>query len=122
MLGLHCCMGFSLVAASGGPLSDCGTRASPCGGFSCCEAQALGSQSSAVVVPRLQSTGSAVVAHGLNCCTACGVLLVQGPNLCLLHWQADSLPLSHQGNPEILPFKKCFALILSCRYNMLSQV
>ena len=23
----------------------------------------------------------------------------QGSNLCLLHWQADSLPLSHQGSP-----------------------
>ena len=50
------------------------------------------------------------------------ILLDQGPNLWLLHWQADSLPLSQQGNPEILPFKKGFALILSCRYNTLSQV
>ena len=24
----------------------------------------------------------------------------QGLNLCLLHWQADSLPLNHQGSPE----------------------
>ena len=24
----------------------------------------------------------------------------QGSNSCLLHWQADSLPLSHQGNPR----------------------
>ena len=28
-----------------------------------------------------------------------GVFLSQGLNLCLLHWQADSLPLSHQGSP-----------------------
>ena len=28
-----------------------------------------------------------------------GVFLTQGPNLCLLHWQADSLPLRHQGSP-----------------------
>ena len=27
-----------------------------------------------------------------------GVFLTQGSNLCLLHWQADSLPLSHWGN------------------------
>ena len=27
-----------------------------------------------------------------------GIFPTQGLNLCLLHWQADSLPLSHQGN------------------------
>ena len=27
-------------------------------------------------------------------------LLNQGLNPCLLHWQADSLPLSHQGSPH----------------------
>ena len=32
----------------------------------------------------------------------CGLwnLLDQGSHLCLLHWQADSLPLSHQGSPS----------------------
>ena len=32
-----------------------------------------------------------------------GIFLTQGSNpglLCLLHWQADSLPLSHQGSPR----------------------
>ena len=29
-----------------------------------------------------------------------GDRLNQGSNLCLLHWQADSLPLSHLGSPE----------------------
>ena len=28
-----------------------------------------------------------------------GIFLTQGSNPCLLHWQADSLPLSHQGSP-----------------------
>ena len=28
-----------------------------------------------------------------------GIFATQGSNVCLLHWQADSLPLSHQGNP-----------------------
>ena len=27
------------------------------------------------------------------------IFLIQGSNLCLLHWQADSLPLSHLGSP-----------------------
>ena len=34
---------------------------------------------------------SIVVEHGLNCSKACGIFLDQGSNLCLLHWQADSL-------------------------------
>ena len=33
--------------------------------------------------------------HRLSCSTR-GIFLDQGLNLCLLHWQADSLPLSHQ--------------------------
>ena len=28
-----------------------------------------------------------------------GIFPTQGSNLCLLHWQAHSLPLSHQGSP-----------------------
>ena len=34
---------------------------------------------------------------------ACGIFPDQGPNPCLLHWQADSLPLSHQGSPILCP-------------------
>ena len=30
-----------------------------------------------------------------------GVFLTQGSNPCLLHWQADSLPLSHFGSPKL---------------------
>ena len=50
---------------------------------------------SLVTAPRLQSTGSVVVALGLSC-SVCGIFPDQGLNLCLLHWLADSLPLSHQ--------------------------
>ena len=52
---------------------------------------------SVLAVPGLSSAGSTVVAHGL--CCACGIFPDQGSNPCLLHWQADSLPLSHQGSP-----------------------
>ena len=27
--------------------------------------------------------------------------VVQGSELCLLHWQVDSYPLDHQGSPEV---------------------
>ena len=43
---------------------------------------------------------SSFVAQGLGCSAACGILPDQGLNLCLLHWQVDSFPLSHQGSPE----------------------
>ena len=42
-----------------------------------------------------------VGAYGLSCSTACGSFLDQGSNPCLLHWQVDSLPLSHQGSPDL---------------------
>ena len=32
---------------------------------------------------------------------ACGIFLDQGLNLSLLHWQKGSLPLSHQGSPNL---------------------
>ena len=47
-----------------------------------------------------QSTGSiSGVSHRLSCSMASGVFLDQASKPCLLHWQADSLPLSHQGSP-----------------------
>ena len=42
-----------------------------------------------------------MTAHGLSCSVACEILQDQGSNLCLLHWQVDSLPLSHQGYPPL---------------------
>ena len=43
---------------------------------------------------------SLVVAHGLSCSSVCGIFPDQGSNLCLLHRQAVSLLLSHQGSPS----------------------
>ena len=83
-----------------------------CGGFSCCRGQALGRATcsgcgtwaqwlrhvgSVAAVPGLWST--VVVAHGLSCSTAGGIFLDQGSDSCLLHWHADSLPLSYEGSP-----------------------
>ena len=55
---------------------------------------------SVVADHRLWSRGSVVAAHRLSCSLACGIHLDQGLNTCLLHWQMDSLPLSHQGSPQ----------------------
>ena len=80
-LVLHCLPEWGL-------LSSCGALASPCGSFSCGGAQALGPQASVVVV------------HGLGCSEACEIFPDQESKSCLLHWQADSLLLSHQGSPS----------------------
>ena len=45
-----------------------------------------------------QSIDSTAAARGLSCSVACGILPGQGSNPCLLHWQADALPLNHQGS------------------------
>jgi len=58
----------------------------------------LWSRGSAVVSPELQSTGSTAVGHGLSWSGAYGIFSDQGLSPCLLHWQADSSPLSHQGS------------------------
>jgi len=100
VLSLCCCVGFSLIVVSGAteqlrcagfslwwsPLLHLGRSHIPCTG------------SAVAVVPRSQSTGSIVVVHRLSCSAAGGIFLKQGPNSCLLHWQMDSLPLSHQGS------------------------
>ena len=69
-------MSFSLVAVSRGLLLSYGPRASHCGGFSCCGAQALGAQASAVAVHGLSFCGSWALEHRLNTCGAWAKLLL----------------------------------------------
>ena len=99
---LHCCsQDFSRGIS----------RVSLCDDFSRCAARALGTWTSIVVAHGLSCRGSRALEHRLRCCgpelscsTACGILLDQGLNP---YWQADSLPLSHQGSPQ-----KCLELCL----------
>ena len=70
-------------------ISGCAGSSSRCPGFSwqgLLLLQRMGSR-----VHRLQywHMGSAVVAHGLRCLEAGGILPDQGSNPCPLHWQAD---------------------------------
>ena len=66
-----------------------------CAGFSCCEAQAPGTQASAVMVQLqwLQPAASVVRVPGLSRSAARRIFLDQGSNSCPLHWQANSYPL-----------------------------
>ena len=68
------CMGFLQLWRAGATLR-CGARASPCGGFSCCRAQALGAQASVVAVRRLSSCGSRALERRLSICGTWAQLL-----------------------------------------------
>ena len=113
VLGLDCCLGFSVVAARWG-CSHCGVWASGCSGFSGCRAQtpereSFSSWGAQAPEPRL-SRGAR-----LSCSASCGVFLAQGLNPWPLHWQMDSWPLSHQGIPSYDPlvFTSAVTLISS---------
>ena len=80
--------GLSLVVASGCHSS------SRCAGLSLSRPLLLRGTGS-------RRAGSVVEAHGPSRSAACGTLPDQGSNLRLLHWQADSQPLRHQGSPVI---------------------
>ena len=77
-----------------------------CGGFSLWWLPLLRSMGSgahglsSLWPPRLQSTGSTVVAHRLSCCAAWGILLDQGSNLCLLRWQENSFTTEPPGKSQ----------------------
>ena len=43
-----------------------------------------------------------LVAHRFSCSMLCEIFLDQRLNPCLLHWQANSLPLSPQGSLSII--------------------
>ena len=105
MLGLHCCEGFSLVVESRG-YSSCSVGTAHSRGSSGCRARALGWVGFSRFSNGLNSCSSwalelrlIAVAHGVSYFAASGTFPDWGSNLCLLHWQPDSLPLSHLGNP-----------------------
>ena len=54
---------------------------------------------------------------------ACGIFPDQALNLCLLHWQANSLPLSQQGSPlarffEVFLPSTCILGFTSLEFNL----
>ena len=75
------CVGSSLLRAGflqlrqAGATLHCGARASHCGGFSCCGAQALGTRASVVVARGLSSCGSQALEHRVSSCGAWAQLL-----------------------------------------------
>ena len=99
-LGLHCCSGFSLVAASRGYAlllrSGCSWR------------WLLSSQGTGSWRVSFSSFSLRALGHGLRHCGSrssllriMGVFPDQGPNPCPLHGQAILNPLCHQGSPVV---------------------
>ena len=89
-MGCSCCWAQAFTSCNEWVLhSSCGAQACHSGGFSRAE-------------HALWGLDSVVMAHRLSCPVACGIFPGQGPNLCPLHGQADSSPLSHQGSPDLL--------------------
>ena len=92
----------SLAVVSRG-YSPVAGRASHCGAFSCYTVRA----------PGCSGFGSrGAQAQGLSWSTACRIFPDQGSNPYLLHWQVDSLPLSHLGSPSLETSNTSYALTI----------
>ena len=111
MLDFCCRAGFSLIAVSRGHSSL------HCEGFLLqwppfAEHRLEGSQTSVVAACGFNGCSSWALEHRPNSCgtraefcsATYGIFPVQVSNLCLLHWQVNSLPLSHQGRPGFFFF------------------
>ena len=93
--GARFCFGCCWSSLLRGFFSSCSERGCPLGA----EARLLPAAAPLGVRPGLEDTGSRALGHRLNRCEAGGSLLPdQGSSPCLLPWQADSLPPSHQGS------------------------
>ena len=100
VLGLHCCTGFSLWRA--GLLSSHSAQASHCSGC-CCRARAPGRAGfngcgacAQQWLPGSRAQARQLCFMGLVAPWHVRFPLNQGWNSCLLPWQAESYPLSHQ--------------------------
>ena len=49
--------------------------------------------------------------RGLSCSRACGIIPIQGVNLCALHWRVDSQQLDQQGSLPPLSFSLSYVYI-----------
>ena len=101
MLGLCCCVDFSLAVVSGGYSLAAVCRLLILVASLVAEHRLQGAWVSRAAAWGFSSYGFQALEHRLNswgtwlsCSMACGIFLDQGLNPCLLQWQAESLPLS----------------------------
>ena len=60
-----------------------------------------------MVAYRLWSMGVVVAFYQLSSYEACGTFQDRGLNVCLLHWQVDSLPPSHSSSVQLCDPMDC---------------
>ena len=101
MLALDCCTGLSLVAASG-----CYSVIAMCGllivvASLVAEHGPKGEGAQSLLLPGSRAQAQYLWCMSLVALMYIGIFPDQGSNPCLLHWQVDSLLLSHQGSPHI---------------------
>ena len=95
VLGIRCCLGFSLVAVTRGyPIVAVASLAAENG--------LQGEQASVVALLGSEAQAQWLWHTGLVASWNAGIFWDRGLNPCLLPWQADSLPLSHQGSTASL--------------------
>ena len=92
---------LSLVVESRGLLCSCHVQAY-CSGFSSWRAWAPGPSGFRSCGTCTQLCSQALEHRLKGCSLACGIFLDQESNPCFLHWEVDSLPLSHQESPIFL--------------------
>ena len=102
---------FFLVAASGGYSLDVVRELLIAVAF-VAEPGLCGMWASVFAVLGFYSIGLIVVAHRLSCSEACGIFADLGWHPYLLHWQVDSLPVSHQGRAPT-PHTKLIKVVTS---------
>ena len=100
MLSLCCWAGFALAVVSGGQL-----LAMMCWLLLVATAPVVDTCPGVCKPHQLHHMGSVAEAHGLSCSLVCGIFPDQRWNLGLLHWQADSLPLSQEESPSLKLFQ-----------------
>ena len=110
---IHVCFFFPLTILL---YFGCAGSSLLCGLFSSCSEQSLSSSCGVCSHCSGRSrcrAGAQQLWCGLSCSAACGTFLGPGLSPCLLHWQVDSLPLSHEGSPHV-----CFLCFPSFLYKV----
>ena len=92
-----CCVKWSLF-------SNCGKKLLMPVASLVAEHRLQDARASVAAAPGLLNTGSVLGVRGLSCPTTCGIFPDWGSDAGLLHWQANSLPLSQEGIPTFIYF------------------
>ena len=103
MLGIHCSLDFSLVAVIRGYSTVAVASLVAENGL-------YGEQASVVALLGSEAQAQQLWHTGLVASWNAGIFWDRGLNPCLLHWQADSLPLNHQGST--ISLFKCDLLVI----------